>query len=976
MIIMAEHSFYGKRRLCYTEVSDFRDFQGIGSDPMYKRYDSVFAVIDKVIDKEFKQFLAQPEYSDEDQIYWYVNEWKETPVNFQNLSSDKKDYYRTIIDATIKHYKDVLSTLKGEDQRILAGAIRYLNEDFMFCYDDKVVVVAWGMTPDSKNHKVVGAIIKDLQFEERCKIRFDVGENGKLPLKIDAIISRPQGTTLRSIDIPSVEADEGWRFLRWEPEPVGYKVSRNVTFRAIYEAVPVVKIEESNEKVKVLFVSDERGSIQGNSYCEIPKGSAIPNDLIPDVIPNTGYKFSGWDKPLDTIIENDTEYVAVFEPLSVTCTFLAGDHGTLEGCGTIVKEYGSYLSKEEIPAIKPNKGYKFVKWDNPTNARLESDCTFTAVYEQEKLPWYKRFANWLAAFWSGLNAKGCLKKLLWLLLLLLILLLLGALLRTCARSGAGLIGGGGDSDTGDPSTDVAPIEKIENGDGTFTDDNGVSHDIIGDDGRLPDDIADHSIVAPITDEDGVVPPIKSNPGAPDIIANRLNIYFEDEDVDLNQFAIDFKNVYPSSDYKIIGADDNVKAVQIQIPEDERDYIRETINSRLPGYKFFVVDESIFTIVGHQSRSNDNKGWHLKAINVKSGWEISKGSKDVVVAVVDDGIDASHEMFKGRFFYPYNVFTQNNKLSVGEGHGTHVAALAVGSDSFYDEGASGVAPQCKLMPIQVFDNERCTFSSVTSGIMYAIHNGADIINVSIGPKFAGLNVLPPSDQMLISETQFKNEEKVFRKIFDIAQKKNVIIVFAAGNDDILARVAPENRTNQTINVSAVNSNYTVTEFSNYGYGTNISAPGEAIYSAFPTNTFASFDGTSMAAPIVSGTVALLRSVNKDLNVSQIITILQQSGKSVSGNIPPMVQVDRALELAKNGNISLPTESNEEVSSGNAENNIGNISPAHPANPDEKVDNNKGRDNSDSQTDYDAIRRMIEEYKRKIAELEKMLPENKK
>ena len=80
-----------------------------------------------------------------------------------------------------------------------------------------------------------------------------------------------------------------------------------------------------------------------------------------------------------------------------------------------------------------------------------------------------------------------------------------------------------------------------------------------------------------------------------------------------------------------------------------------------------------------------------------------GDPNFVVAIIDDGIDVNHNMFKGRFFKAYNVFTQNRALSPGQGHGTHVAGLAVGSTEFYPEGAAGVAPKCKIMPVQVFDN---------------------------------------------------------------------------------------------------------------------------------------------------------------------------------------------------------------------------------------------------------------------------------
>lgn len=1001
---MAEHSFYDKKRLCYTEVTDFCDFQGIGNDPMYKRYDSVFSVVDKVIADEYKDFLAQPSYSDEDQIFWFVKGWNEIPSKLSDLEGDSKLHYQAIKDKTLKHYKDVLSSLKGEDRQILAGALHYIHDDFIFCYDDKVVAVAWGMTPDSNQHKVTGAIIKDLQFETRHKVRFDVGENGTLPLKIDAVISRTSGTTLSSIDVPTVSAKSGWKFIGWEPEPIGHRVTRNVTFKALYEELPEEKVIPpipDHKDVNVIFDSGMNGEILGESSFVLPQGQLFPPHLVPEVSANDGFIFTGWDNSLDQVLDGDVVFTALYERKNVNCHFVSGDEGLIDGASELSIPYGTSLSTENIPVVNAKKGYNFVGWDKSTSSPIYSDTTFNAQYEKIKIPWYVRFRNWLKDFWAKLKENGCLKKLLWLLLLLLLLFLLFSLFRSCHNSG--ISGHSGDGYVGNPATDVAPIGKIDRGDGSFVDDNGKAHDIVGDDGRLPDEISDHSIVAPITDEDGTPPPIISNPGAPDIISNRLNIYFEDDDVDLNQFASDFKLTYPGADYKIIGADDNVKAVQIQVPEDQRDQVRETINSRMPGYRFFVVDESIFSILERTTLSSSNNGWHLGAINLKAGWSITRGNKDVVVAIVDDGIDATHSMFKDRIYYPYNVFTQNNRLSTGDGHGTHVAGLAVGNDLYYEDGASGVAPNCKLMPVQVFDNDLCTFSSITSGIMYAIHHGADVVNISIGPSFKGLNVLPPSDQLLISETQFKNEEKVFRKIIDIAKKNNVILVFAAGNDDILAKVAPECRTNYTVNVSAVDRSLTVTDFSNYGAGANISAPGKAIYSAFPTNSFASCDGTSMAAPIVSGTIALLKSVNRNLNVTDVLAILQQSGKSVSGNIPPMIQVDRALQLAKTGNFSIPSNDgsspsndgtnapSDTPSGGNS--NIGNTPGTGNSNSGNYNDGSSNQTTSpggnndsgyapgsgsqgDSQTDYDAIRRMIEQYKRKISELEQLLPENKK
>lgn len=88
---MAEHVLYGKKKLCYTEVMDFTDFQGIGRDPLYKRFDSVYSVIEKNIEPEYVDFLAHPIYSvDDDQILWYVKDWNNTPCAYKDLSKRKE----------------------------------------------------------------------------------------------------------------------------------------------------------------------------------------------------------------------------------------------------------------------------------------------------------------------------------------------------------------------------------------------------------------------------------------------------------------------------------------------------------------------------------------------------------------------------------------------------------------------------------------------------------------------------------------------------------------------------------------------------------------------------------------------------------------------------------------------------------------------------------------------------------------------
>lgn len=852
------------------------------------------------------------------------------------------------------------------------------------------------MSPDSHKHVVKGAVIHDLKIQSNHKVRFIVGENGTLSDKLAGVVSRPDGATLSNIDLPIVTPKKGYAFKGWDPNPLGMKVNGPLSFTALYDEVPIEDdVPAEKENVHITFLAGVGGSLSGTTECSIEKGTYLDVMQIPSAVPNNGYSFVGWDiQPDLEAIYEDTTFTAIFNRDNVTCQFVAGEHGSIEGTDCFTLPYGSIFNNDNTPAIKAKRGYKFIGWDkSPIDYTLNGDTTFTAQYEKE-LPWYKRL-------WAWFTGKGCLKWLLWLLLLLLLLFLLSWLLRSC-----------------EGSSPVEPTPVIETNDGRVIDNNGPVKGIVDDDGKLPD----NNVVAPIVGNDGKEPPIVSNPGVPDIVANRLNIYFEDANVDLEQFISDLSKIYSENECQVIGFDKSVPMIQILIPENMRDAIREGLNAQLPNYEFFIVDESIFTIVGDISTDTSNIGWHLDAIDVEEGWEITKGSPNITVAVVDDGIDATHDILKGRIVSPYNVFTQDNRLSVGQGHGTHVAGLAVGSDKMFDKGVSGVAPKCKLMPIQVFDNGMCTFSSVTSGIMYAIHNGANVVNVSIGPNFRGLDILPLPDQDYIAKTQFKNEERVWKRIINVANEHNVIIVFAVGNDNILANIPPENRTNFTVNVAAVDRQIKGTDFTNYGRGSNISAPGKGIYSSIPVNEYAVFDGTSMAAPIVAGTVALMKSLNQDISVTEVLHILQATGERVSDYMPPMIQVDDALIALKTGVIpELPDtngNANNEIanpnvgdggSSGNNPNdgetpindnpgeagdNVGGNTPGdtgktpgqdvqNPGNKPRPTDpgNDNGKttpppsEDENDGTDYDAIRKLIESYKRKISELEKLLPENK-
>lgn len=905
---MDKHTFIGKRKVGSTDVCDFTDYQGIGHDPLYKRYDSVYSVVKRHVDPKYAHFLAIPNYaSDEDVINWYIDEWKDIPARLVELEGEDKAKYESIKTQTIVHYRGVLSDISGEELQLLACALKYIDDEFIYCCDGKVFVLAWGMTPNTNKHISKGELVHEAPSVTRHELRFDAGEHGQIASKIGANVKLAEGTVISQNNLPTVKAEDGYVFKGWEPNPIGIKVDKPLNFTAVYEVAPPTP----------------------------------PVPFVPPVIP---------PEPAES---------------NMTYRFDGGENGIVNGAQSITKPRGSRLMPNEVPTVTPKKGYTFKGWNaDPCAGLLNNDRVFTANYEK-KLPWYKRFWLWLTGLFTG---SGCLKWLLWALLALLIAMLLSWLLRGCHGCSRDVNG-------------VGEADRIVTAAGDTIDNNGVVHPIDLDNGRLPDE---SNIVAPIHDEDGVLPPIVREPGVPPNIGNRLFLFLENENDNIDSFAEDFKKAYPGDQYSIIGFDRDVKSLLIQIPEAEKETIRKTINSKIPNHKFIVFDEEIYELNGHLSTTSAAPpGWHLNAIKVKEGWKITKGSPSVTVAVIDDGIDASHPIFKDRIVAPYNVYTQNNKLSVGEGHGTHTAGLAVGSSEFIGQGASGVAPSCKLMPVQVIDNGMCPLSALVSGVMYAIHKDADVVNISIGPSFQGLNQLPVEAQDQIARTQFKNVEKLWTRVCKIAVAKKTILVFAAGNDDILSSIPPENRSSVAITVGAVDQKLYPTDFTNYGSCTDISAPGSEIYSSFPTRSFRSCDGTSMSAPIVSGTVALMKSLKKDLTVEQARNVLYRTGQDVYGNMPPMVQVNLALDAVKKGDFSAPKQRAVRPVPG-----IGNgaTPPSSWADGTEIVvndgpvvvvaDESTAEPAQEKETDYEAIRRLIAEYEQKIKELKGQLPENKK
>lgn len=281
--------------------------------------------------------------------------------------------------------------------------------------------------------------------------------------------------------------------------------------------------------------------------------------------------------------------------------------------------------------------------------------------------------------------------------------------------------------------------------------------------------------------------------------------------------------------------------------------------------------------------------------------LTTGDTSVIIAIVDDGFDLVHPDLIKKNTFPYNVRTQNKNVfgNNQHTHGTHVAGIALANNN-NNFGLSGIAPNCGFMPIQISDNsDLFTSTDVIDGILYAIKHKADVINLSLGKQFSErLSEIPISEQESIVKTSAKDEEYFWKELFEYSNKENVTIVLAAGNQNILIGLDPMQRSEFGIVVSAINQNFEKANFSNYGETSTISAPGVGIYSCIPNKQFISYDGTSMSAPIVTGAVALMKTVNPKLTNLEIINILKTSGKKLNTNgLGPLLQIDKAVLAAK-------------------------------------------------------------------------------
>ncbi|BCB05768.1 hypothetical protein KH172YL63_39010 [Bacillus sp. KH172YL63] len=295
---------------------------------------------------------------------------------------------------------------------------------------------------------------------------------------------------------------------------------------------------------------------------------------------------------------------------------------------------------------------------------------------------------------------------------------------------------------------------------------------------------------------------------------------------------------------------------LSVPISEKDnWIREL--NKDPEIQYAEVDQPAFLL---SSVTNDpfydSQSLLFDRMNISSAWEKYKPLDTIVVGVVDSGIDLNHPDLKETIVEGKNFVQEGEAPIDHEGHGTHVAGL-IGAITNNSVGVSSIAKNVKLMPIKVFEDDTTSMSTVIKGIEYAVDQGVDIINLSLG-----------------SYSNMKSLEDVI----NYASSKGVLVVGASGNDDAEMVVYPA-AYSSVLGVGSVDtSTLKKAEFSNFGRSVDVVAPGTDVFST-GIGGYTIMEGTSMSTGIVSSVAAMVKQQAPYLSGHQVKGIIENTSDTI-------------------------------------------------------------------------------------------------
>ncbi len=280
---------------------------------------------------------------------------------------------------------------------------------------------------------------------------------------------------------------------------------------------------------------------------------------------------------------------------------------------------------------------------------------------------------------------------------------------------------------------------------------------------------------------------------------------------------------------------------------------------------FTPNDTFFSQQWHLNNTSQTGGTVDADIDAVEGWQLTRGSSSIVVAVLDTGIDSDHPEFQGRLVPGFDFVNDDDDPEADHPHGVSVAGLlAANSDNNF--AGVGVDHRVSIMPVKVLNQFNTgSLFDLAEGIIFAANQGAHVINMSI-----------------ISGTPFF---ETLENAMQFARDAGAILVACAGNGGIgNADISSPGASPLTISVGATTSTDARASFSGTGHALDLVAPGLGL----PTTTFnstanvvSSFSGCSAATPVVAGIATLLLSIDPSLTHDDIRTILTNTAEDLVG-----------------------------------------------------------------------------------------------
>lgn len=339
-------------------------------------------------------------------------------------------------------------------------------------------------------------------------------------------------------------------------------------------------------------------------------------------------------------------------------------------------------------------------------------------------------------------------------------------------------------------------------------------------------------------------------------------------------------VQRNDQFQLLDSHDKGQFFKIGVKESQRvNVITDLINQ--PGieyvvpnakmHSFFRQTEYVSTEAGRAALKDQ---WAIANVNAQKAWDRAgnKGSKQVLIAVIDTGVDYTHEslapnMVPGYDFNGGDSDPQDETGSQNPGHGTHCAGAA-GATGLKDGGIIGLSPEVSIMPLRFLGaNGSGDLNNAIKSIDYAIEKNAQVISASWGAAISESNARPMIEAL------------------KRADDKGIIFVAAAANDgknnDTVSMYPTNANLPNSISVAASNDKDAKPSWSNFGTArVHVAAPGEKIMSTLPKNKYGNLSGTSMATPLVAGLAAFLKAQDSSLTGAQVRALIQTTGAKVS------------------------------------------------------------------------------------------------